>query len=316
MLAKKKMSSLQDLCQQFGVVPQMWKLSTQDVHQLLWVADRYGFDPVADEVIMLHGRPYITASGLNRVANRSRDFNGIEVEIVHQNWQTNFFVVKAKVWKKGCEMPFEDFGEASPSTSKMKGQCIFRHAVTRAKARAIRAAFSIPFCSVEELDDKLAPAPQRQQPPTPLNLAKPQVQVQQMPRPHKQETPTLELVAPVGMDDKEAAEVARKSLALAGDRNSLLRKIHAVGKDLGLGHNDLTCMAQVQSMNDMSEQHLEKYANDLRLTLQIAVDIEACKSLEDLKKLWARRNADIRRIGEKLTLLLRSKKDARKKELE
>ncbi len=136
--------------------PELWgvRLSDRDFEVLKTISAQYQLDPLTGEIQMLRGKVYISAAGLQVLACRHPDYEGCEIEIVHSDWEKNFYVVKAKVWKKGCAHPFEDFGDADPSTSQMKGRALFRHAITRARSRAIRSAFAVPFCSVEEMDAK------------------------------------------------------------------------------------------------------------------------------------------------------------------
>ncbi len=137
--------------------PELWDshYTPKEIETLKIVAKQYGLDPLAREVIMIDGNIYVTAAGLQRLALRDPDYDGCEIELVHTDWEKNFFVVKARVWKKGCSRPFEDYGDADPTTSRLKGHALFRHAITRARARAMRSAFAIPFCTVEELDDEI-----------------------------------------------------------------------------------------------------------------------------------------------------------------
>ena len=136
--------------------PRLWdvRLSERDFEVLKTISAQYQLDPLTGEIQMLRGKVYISAAGLQVLACRHPDYEGCEIEIVHSDWEKNFYVIKAKVWKKGCAHPFEDFGDADPSTSQMKGRALFRHAITRARSRAIRSAFAVPFCSVEEMDAK------------------------------------------------------------------------------------------------------------------------------------------------------------------
>lgn len=131
--------------------------SEKERAMIMAICERYGFDPLLKEVELLHGQIFVTAKGIARVATDNPTFNGIEVEIIHQDWTKGkeFFVVKARVWKKGCEHPIEDIADSDGS--KMKGGNLFRHTITRAKARAMRTAFAIPFCSTEELADEDRP---------------------------------------------------------------------------------------------------------------------------------------------------------------
>jgi len=126
----------------------------QEIELLSAVAKRYGLDVAAREVMILHGQVYITASGLNRIALNSPTYDGITIEIVREDWERSFFLVKASVFLKGCAYPVEDYGDSDGS--KMKDGARLRHAITRARARAIRAAFAIPFPSEEGEDTVFA----------------------------------------------------------------------------------------------------------------------------------------------------------------
>ena len=119
------------------------------------ISKEMGLDPRMGYLMELHGNVYIKASGLQEIANQSGEFNGCQVDIVREDWESGheFFIIKARVYKKGCDQPFEDFADSYGSN--LKGGNKFRHTITRAKARALRTAFSVPFCSVEELDDDL-----------------------------------------------------------------------------------------------------------------------------------------------------------------
>lgn len=139
-----------------NIRPDLWdsRYNAREIETLKVIAHQYSLDPLMREVIMLHGNIYVTAAGLQKLAQRDPDYNGCQIEPILMDWDNNFFVVKASVWKKGCDYPFEDFGDADPSTSKLRGKALFRHAITRARARAIRSAFAVPFCALEELDDE------------------------------------------------------------------------------------------------------------------------------------------------------------------
>lgn len=133
----------------------LWDVRNEKERETLkLVAIQYGLDPLTREVMILNGQVYVTAAGLQKLALRDPEYDGCEVDIIEARWDKDFFLVKARVWKKACSHPFEDYGDADPTTSKLKGHALFRHAVTRARARAMRSAFAVPFCAVEELDDE------------------------------------------------------------------------------------------------------------------------------------------------------------------
>lgn len=194
---------------------------------IMAICERYGFDPLLKEVELLHGQIFVTAKGINRISTSDPTFNGVEVEIVHQDWTKGkeFFVVKARVWKKGCDHPIEDIADSDGS--KMKGGNLFRHTITRAKARAMRTAFSIPFCSKEELTDD------DQQGMTALEPA-------------------------------SEPEPVRKQIAEPEDRNRAMKRIHAGGRDLGLTHDEIRTITGAVSLLELSAEQLDAWADAIR----------------------------------------------------
>jgi hypothetical protein len=106
----------------------------------------------AGDMIMLDGRWYVTHSGLLRVAQQKHCM-GIKTELeadvsdpAHSRW-----VFKATVLTSGSQI-FVSFGDAEPSNVSLLVQgATMRVAETRAVNRAIRKAYGIGICSVEEL---------------------------------------------------------------------------------------------------------------------------------------------------------------------
>ena len=114
---------------------------------------RYAFSVVLGDIQYLHGQWYVTHSGLLRLASRAR-CNGIRVfpvlglcEPPSARW-----VFKAVVFRCSNSKGFVGYGDADPSntTSTVRG-AEMRVAETRAVNRALRKAYGIGLCSVEEL---------------------------------------------------------------------------------------------------------------------------------------------------------------------
>ena len=104
------------------------------------------------DLIMLDGKWYVTHSGLLRVAQRSR-CKGITTELADcaSNPKEGRWVFKATVVKSGKER-FVGYGDANPSNvSFLVRGAEMRVAETRAVNRALRKAYGIGICSVEEL---------------------------------------------------------------------------------------------------------------------------------------------------------------------
>jgi len=126
------------------------------------------------DLIMLDGRWYVTHSGLLRVALRRR-CKGITTELAESasNPKEGRWVFKATVVKLGNEQ-FVGYGDADPSNvSPLVHGAEMRVAETRAVNRALRKAYGIGICSVEEIgsfDKRFPPErPVRKLPPEPAN---------------------------------------------------------------------------------------------------------------------------------------------------
>ena len=119
----------------------------------------FGFSIASGELSIIDGRWYVTHSGLLRLANR-RFCNGIQVEPVPQlsDPNTSRWVFKSTVHKSRHSRGFVGFGDADPSNvSPLVRGAEMRVAETRAVNRALRKAYGIGLCSVEELGSFSAP---------------------------------------------------------------------------------------------------------------------------------------------------------------
>jgi len=107
----------------------------------------------AGDIILLNGGWYVTHSGLLRLARRSR-CTGIHVQPTlafcdpcEKRWAFEATVYKSR----GCR-GFVGFGDADPSNvSSLVHGAEMRVAETRAVNRALRKAYGIGICSVEEI---------------------------------------------------------------------------------------------------------------------------------------------------------------------
>src|SRR6266704_628290 len=105
------------------------------------------------DVIYLDGGWYVTHSGLVRLANRRRCI-GIHTRPLLQSSDpaNSRWVFKATVFKSRTCRGFVGFGDANPSNvSSLVHGAEMRVAETRAVNRALRKAYGIGLCSVEEL---------------------------------------------------------------------------------------------------------------------------------------------------------------------
>jgi hypothetical protein len=105
------------------------------------------------EVQQLEGHWYVTHSGLLRVA-RNNYCLGIQVQTLRGfcDAESRRWVFKATVYKSRSSRGFVGYGDADPSNvSPLVRGAEMRVAETRAVNRALRKAYGIGLCSVEEL---------------------------------------------------------------------------------------------------------------------------------------------------------------------
>ena len=126
------------------------------------------------DVKYLDGGWYITHSGLLRLAERRR-CAGIHSRPILESSDptTSRWVFKAAVFKSRACRGFFGYGDADPSNvSPLVHGAEMRVAETRAVNRALRKAYGIGICSVEEIGSFPEPAPSRESkklPPQPVN---------------------------------------------------------------------------------------------------------------------------------------------------
>jgi hypothetical protein len=125
------------------------------------LTERFGFSVARGEIQLLNGNWYVTHSGLLRLANRNR-CSGIRVQPIHEycNFGANRWTFRATVYKSPGSRGFVGYGDADPSNvSSLVRGAEMRVAETRAVNRALRKAYGIGLCSVEELGSFSPPTP-------------------------------------------------------------------------------------------------------------------------------------------------------------
>src|SRR5438105_5421192 len=139
------------------------------------LAKRYRFSVEAGDLLRLDGHWYVTHSGLIRLARRNH-CTGIHVEPVAQfsDPATSRWAFKATVYKSQTCRGFVGYGDADPSNvSDLVRGAEMRVAETRAVNRALRKAYGIGICSVEEIGSFSRPdrpaAVLTKRPPQPVN---------------------------------------------------------------------------------------------------------------------------------------------------
>ena len=121
---------------------------------------RYHLSVFLGDVTYIGARWYVTHAGLLRLAHRNH-CSGIKttLERRYSDASANRWVFKAIVYNSGFSKGFVGYGDADPSNvSPLVRGAEMRVAETRAVNRALRKAYGIGLCSVEELGYVSAPA--------------------------------------------------------------------------------------------------------------------------------------------------------------
>ena len=125
----------------------------------------FRFSLTGGDLQILDGNWYVTHTGLVRLARRKRCC-GIHVEVIDSlcDSAANRFVLKATVYPSRNSSGFVGYGDADPSNvSPLVRGAEMRVAETRAVNRALRKAYGIGICSVEEIGT--VPGPIEKLPP-------------------------------------------------------------------------------------------------------------------------------------------------------
>ncbi|HEY5173931.1 MAG TPA: hypothetical protein VII95_00020 [Terriglobales bacterium] len=137
------------------------------IQALKELTKQFSFSFASGDVIQLDNGWFVTHTGLIRLARRKR-CRGIHVEAVDSlcDSAASRFVLKATVYPSKDSAGFVGYGDADPSNvSLLVRGAEMRIAETRAVNRALRKAYGIGICSVEEIGahpGPIAPAPDAQ----------------------------------------------------------------------------------------------------------------------------------------------------------
>ena len=116
------------------------------------------FSLAMGDVLLLEGRWYVTHTGLIRLARRNR-CAGIHVRPVPEfsDSAAQRWAFEATVYKSRSCRGFVGYGDADPSNvSDLVHGAEMRVAETRAVNRALRKAYGIGICSIEEIGSSVA----------------------------------------------------------------------------------------------------------------------------------------------------------------
>ncbi|MFL6440218.1 MAG: hypothetical protein ACJ71Q_21780 [Terriglobales bacterium] len=135
-------------------------MSVEVLRALDVISREHGIDVAAGDILYINGSWYVTHSGLLRVARHNGCF-GIDVRPAkelsdpsHLRW-----AFKAIVYRSPACKGFVGYGDADPTnvSAHVRGAEL-RIAETRAVNRALRKAYGIGICSVEELGSFTPPS--------------------------------------------------------------------------------------------------------------------------------------------------------------
>ena len=151
------------------------KMSEIALDSLEDLAKKYSLRVALGDLLYLAGTWYVTHAGLLRIAHR-KGCVGIQVRPVSQFCDSagSKWTFKATVYKSQTCKGFVGYGDADPSNvSPLVHGAEMRVAETRAVNRALRKAYGIGICSVEEIGSFAEGAPSSREskklPPQPVN---------------------------------------------------------------------------------------------------------------------------------------------------
>ena len=136
------------------IARQLWgHISPTALHGLKELTSEYLLSIASGDLVLLDGRWYVTHNGLLGLARRNR-CAGINVRPVptFSDPSVKRWAFEATVYKSKTCKGFFGYGDADPSNvSSLVRGAEMRVAETRAVNRALRKAYGIGLCSVEEI---------------------------------------------------------------------------------------------------------------------------------------------------------------------
>ena len=145
------------------------------LQMLRMYSEEYRFSLSTGDLLFLDQKWYVTHAGLLRLSRR-RHCRGIEAQAVPELCDAGLrrYAFRATVYTSGVCKGFVGYGDADPSNvSPLVHGAEMRVAETRAVNRALRKAYGIGICSVEEIGSFSEQAPLSREakklPPQPVN---------------------------------------------------------------------------------------------------------------------------------------------------
>jgi len=151
------------------------QMNRHQIQNLRLLTDSYQFSVVGGDLLLLESGWYVTHTGLIRLAARRR-CRGIHVQPIAEfsDSRNGRYAFKATVYRSRTCQGFVGYGDADPSNvSFLVHGAEMRVAETRAVNRALRKAYGIGICSVEEIGSFAEPPQASREPeklpPQPAN---------------------------------------------------------------------------------------------------------------------------------------------------
>ena len=226
-------------------------ISGTALRSLRELIEKHGLSVVLGDLIYFGNGWYTTHPGLLRLAHRRR-CAGIRVHPISEfcDPHANRWVFKATVFRSSRCKGFVGYGDADPSNvSALVRGAEMRVAETRAVNRALRKAYGIGICSVEEigsLPDRSQPeANVRKLPPQPANgNGEPKLRDQLclLIRQHRLDAALVKQYAAEFCGTKDLRQASREQVATfikhiaefaARDREGLLAKLNSFAQQAG-----------------------------------------------------------------------------------
>jgi len=220
-------------------------------HALRDFSERFTLSIATGDLLLFDNKWYITHSGLLRLATR-RHCAGIHVGAIPQlcDGLTSRWTFKATVYKSPTCKGFVGHGDADPSNvSALVRGAEMRVAETRAVNRALRKAYGIGICSVEEIGSLPArsqpEANVRKLPPQPVNgNGEPKLRDQLclLIRQHRLDASLVKQYAAAFCGTKDLRQASREQVATFikhiaefadRDREGLLAKLNSLAQQAG-----------------------------------------------------------------------------------
>jgi hypothetical protein len=153
---KKKPKGFQSIIRKnVRLAKTLWRdeFTPSGLQELGRLSRELGLSIGSGEILLLNGKWYVTHAGLLRISERHGCL-GIRtsLQVRLSDPVANRWIFKATVFKSQRSLGFIGYGDADPSNvSSLVHGAEMRVAETRAVNRALRKAYGIGLCSVEEL---------------------------------------------------------------------------------------------------------------------------------------------------------------------